>query len=134
MDDSFVFSSIICQLPPCVVYQFMVSFNITLLFTNVPLDEVISICVDFLYRSPLTSVPSFPESVFVELIELTTKSVFFSFNDTMYRQVDGISMGSPLGPIRANIFVGFYEKLFFNRFPKPYIYLHYMDDTFTCFS
>ena len=41
-------------------------------------------------------------------------------------------MGSPLGPILANIFVGFYEKLLFDRFPKPYIYLHYMDDTFAC--
>ena len=48
----------------------------------------------------------------------------------MYRQVDGISMDSPLGPILANIFVGFYEKVLFDRFPKPYIYLRYMDDTY----
>ena len=60
------------QLLLCVDSLFMVSFDITSLFTNVPLDEVISICVDFLYRSPLTSVPSFPESV---LMELATKPV-----------------------------------------------------------
>ena len=110
----------------------MVSFDITSLFINVPLDQVISIYVDFLYRSPLTSVPSFPESVFVELMELATKSVSFSFNDTMYHQVDGISIGSPLGLILANIFVGFYEKLLFDRFPKLYIYLSDVDDTFFC--
>ena len=52
----------------------------------------------------------------------------------MYRQVDGILMGSPLGPILANIFVGFYEKLLFARFPKPYIHLRYVDNTFACFS
>ena len=103
----------------------MVSFDIASLFTNVPLDEVISICADFLYCSRLTSIPSFPESVFVKLIELATKSVSFSFNDIMYRQVDGISMGSPLGPILAEIFV---------RFLKPNIYLRYVDDTFACFS
>ena len=103
------------QLLPCVDSQFIVSFDITSLFTNVPLNKVIFICADFLYRSPLTS---FSEIIFVELIELATKSVAFSFNDTMYRQVDGISMGSPLGPILANIFVGFYEKLLFDRFPK----------------
>ena len=95
----------------------MVSFDTASLFTNVPLDKVISFCADFLYRSLLTSVPSFPESVFVELMELATKSVFFSFNDTMYRQVDGILMGSPLGHILGHIFVGFYENLLFNRFP-----------------
>ena len=129
-----LFSSMIRQLLPCVVSQFMVSFDITSLFTNVPLNEVISICADFLYRSPLTSAPSFPESSYCGIDGITTKSVSFSFNDTMYRQVDGISMGSPLDPIFANIFVGFYEKLLFERFPKPYIYLHNVDDTFACFS
>ena len=97
------------QLLPCVDSQFMVSFDITSLFTNASLDEVISTCADFLYQCPLTSVPSFPDSVFMELMELATKSVSFSFNDTMYCQVDGISMGSPLSPILANIFVRFYS-------------------------
>ena len=134
VDDLFTFSFIIRQLPPCIDSQFIVSFDITSLFTNVPLDEVISIYADFLYHSTLTSVPSLPESVFVELMELAPKSVSFSFNDTMYHQVDGISMGSPLGPILVNIFVGFYEKLLFDRFPKPYINLHYVVDAFACFS
>ncbi len=47
----------------------MVSFDIASLFSNVPLEEVIFICMDFLYHTPLISVPSFPESVFVELME-----------------------------------------------------------------
>ena len=71
------------------ITPFIVSFDIASLFTNVPLEEGIFICADFLYRSPLTSVLSFPETVFMELMEL----VSFSFNDTLYRQVDGISMG-----------------------------------------
>ena len=83
------------------------SFDIDSLFINVPLDEVISICADFLYRSTLTSVPSFPENVFVKFMELTTKSISFTLNCIMYRQVDSISMGSLLGPILAKIFVGF---------------------------
>ena len=116
-DDLFTFSSMIRQFLPCVDSQFIVSFDIISLLTNVPLDEVISICGNFLYRSPLTSVHSFPESVFVELMELATKSVSFSFNDTIYRQVDGISMGSPLGPILENIFVRYSEKLLFDIFP-----------------
>ena len=41
-------------------------------------------------------------------------------------------MGSPLFPILANIFVIFYERFLFDRFPKPSIYLRYVDDTFTC--
>ena len=67
-------------------------------------------------------------------MEIATKSVSFSFNEVMYHQIDGISMGSPLGPILVNIFVGFHERLLFEKFPKPFIYLCYVDDTFVSFS
>ena len=73
-------------------------------------------------------------SIDVESTELASKTVFFSFNDTMYRQVDGISMDSTLGRILTNIFIGFNKtKLLFDRFLWPYIYLRYVDDTFACF-
>ena len=64
---------------------------------------------------------------------IATKSVSFSFNEIMYRQIEGVSMGSSLGPILANIFVGFQERRMFDRFPKPFIYLPYVDDTFVSF-
>ena len=83
--DYFTFASIICQLPFCNDSQFLVSFDIVSLFTNIPLDETISICADFLYCGPSTSVLPFPENVFVELMEIATKSVSFSFNEVMYR-------------------------------------------------
>ena len=41
---------------------------------------------------------------------MTTSGVKFSFNNTMYRQTDGIAMGSPLGPVLTNIFVGYTEN------------------------
>ena len=43
-------------------------------------------------------------------------------------------MGSSLAPILANIFVGFHEIRLFDRFPKPFIYLRYVDDTFRSFT
>ena len=52
----------------------------------------------------------------------------------MYRQIEGVSMGSPLGLISADIFVGFQERLLFERFPKPFIYLRYVDDNFVSFN
>ena len=52
----------------------------------------------------------------------------------MYRQIEGVSMGSPLGRILSNIFVGFHEILLFEKFPKLFIYLRYVDDTFVTFS
>ena len=49
-------------------------------------------------------------------------------------QHDDISMGSPLGPILANIFVGFHGRQLFENSRKPCIYLFYVDDTFFSFS
>ena len=43
-------------------------------------------------------------------------------------------MGSPLGPILAGIFVGFYEDILFKRGNLPSTYFRYVDDTFATFS
>lgn len=34
----------------------------------------------------------------------------------MYSQIDGVMMGSPLGPLLANIFAGFQEDQLFEMF------------------
>ena len=52
---------------------------------NIPLDETIPTCTDFLYRGPSIIVRPFPEEVFIELMGIATKSVSFSFNEIMYR-------------------------------------------------
>ena len=95
----------------------MCSFDVSSLFTNVPLDETIMICADALYDNPDTQ-PQFSKEVFVELMRSATSTVEFSFNNIMYRQVDGVAMGSPLGPALAIIFVGYYEKNFFLKYPN----------------
>ena len=75
----------------------------------------------FLYHGPSAVAFTFPEEVFIELMGIATKSVSFSFNEIMYRQIEGVSMGSSLGPILTNIFVGFQERRLFDKFPKPFI-------------
>ena len=67
-------------------------------------------------------------------MQTATSSVEFSFNNIMHRQIDGVAMGSPLGPSLANIFVGYYEALLFKRVNKPLMYYRYVDDTFAVFN
>ena len=96
------------------------SFGICSLFTNVPLAETIEICTETLYDGHLPT-PVIPKHVFIELMKTATTSVEFSFNNIMYRQIDGVGMNSPLGPALENIFVGYYESSFLIKFQNlPY--------------
>ena len=74
-----------------------------------------------------------PKEMFVELMHSATSRVEFSFDNIIYRQVDGVAMGSPLGPALANIFLGYYEEKLFSEIFKPAVYFRYVDDTFAIF-
>ena len=73
------------------------------------------------------------EESFYNLLRMVTSGVEFSFDDTMYRQTDGVAMGSPLGPVLADIFVGWCES----RIPDeawPHVYCRFVDDAFSHFA
>ena len=52
-----------------------------------------------------------------ELLTLATYELFFIFDQVMYRQTDGIAMGSPLGLILVNAFLCHLEKQWFSECP-----------------
>ena len=89
--------------------SFFCSFHISNLFTNVFLEETINICADAFYVNDLAA-SSFPRDVFIQIMQRVTKFVKSSFSNLMYRQIDGVAIGSPLDPALANIFVGHYKS------------------------
>ena len=54
----------------------------------------------------------------------------FVFNGSFYRQVDGVAMGSPQGPVLADIFLSHIENKLDNAIKDTYIYVTYADDAF----
>ena len=85
----------------------MVSFDVVSLFTNVPLDYTINLITNCIYDS--ASHPRFSRTVFKNMMKIATQG-YFIFNDILYQQIDGVIMGSPLGPTMANFFLADMEK------------------------
>ena len=57
----------------------------------------------------------FLKDVFLELMHSATSMIEFSFDNVIYKQIDRVARGSPLGPALANIFVGNHEKKSFSK-------------------
>ena len=66
-------------------------------FTNIPLEETIEICTIELCKESET-VEGLSKTEFKELFSLATKDSHFVFDGTLYEQIDGVALGSPLGP------------------------------------
>ena len=109
------------------------SFDVCSLFTNVPLDETIEICLAKLYSLP--DPPSLPRHVLKDLLLFATKKSDFVFDGDYNDQIDGVTMASPLGPVLANISMcDFEEKLVASVDSRPSIWLRYVDHTFALFD
>ena len=87
------------------------------LFTNIPLDETIDICVNQLFENTDT-VEGFAKSELKQLLSLATKESYFIFNGLLYKQIDGVAMGSHLGPSLTNAFLSYHEKNWLNNCRK----------------
>ena len=87
----------------------MASLDVESLFTNIPLNETINNCVSDLYNKNRYNEKLSKRDLF-KLLETATSKSFFIFDSILYKQVDRVAMGSPLGPTLANTFLCHYEK------------------------
>ena len=67
------------------------------LYTNAPHTETIGLIADKVYSATSAIVPPFPKKMFLKLLKFATSGMFLH-NDRLYKQVDGVAMGSSIGP------------------------------------
>jgi len=72
-----------------------VSYDVSSLFTNVPLDETIEILADKAFRDNWfnsTYDLNISKNDLVDLLGVATKGQLFQFNGSLYEQTDGVVM------------------------------------------
>ena len=107
----------------------MMSLDIASLFTNVPVYETIDVIVSTITDNNIDL--GIDVNVLRELLVLCTTDVQFLFGGQLYRQIDGVAMGSCLGPIFADIFVGSLESKISNVIADSSVaFTRYVDDCF----
>ena len=96
----------------------LTSMDVESLFTNVPVRETIDIICNCIYRNQTLPPLPIPENILRQLLEACTTGCPFEFLDeSLYAQVDGVSMGSPLGVSFANFYMTHMENSLFESQP-----------------
>ena len=89
--------------------KFLVSYEVTNLFTNIPLQETIDIAISVIFNP--------------------NPNPHFIFNSKFYSQIGGVTMCFPLDPAFANFFMGFYKSKWLKEYnlSKLKVYIRYGD-------
>ena len=106
--------------------QIIASIDISSLFTNIPLNETIEFLCSIIDDEHIDV--KLPTAILGPLLLTCTKNVIFQFQGHMYQQVDGVAMGSPLGPFLAEVFMTYIERKLENTIASMTLYKRYVDD------
>ena len=86
--------------------KFLISYDVTSLFTNISLQETIDIAINLIFNHN--------SNLNITKKELKNFSFLLHrrllFNGKFYNQIHRVVVVSPLAPVVANIFMGFYES------------------------
>ena len=82
----------------------MGTLDVDSLFTNKASEETIEIYTNDFFKESKT-VDGLSKTEFKEHSSLATKDSHFIFNGKLYKKIDRVAMGFPLGPTLANAFL-----------------------------
>ena len=104
--------------------EVLVSFDVSSLYTNVPVKEAIKEAAEKLYAGNVT-LPPVDKETFIVLAELATTDVLMWTHDGYYRQTDGLAMGAPPAPPLANLWLNKFDPIIKD---EAKLYERYVDD------
>ena len=107
------------------------SYDVTALFTSVPIDTALNIIRDLLEKDKtLSNRCMLPVQSIKELHSFCLHNTYFSFQNKFYEQVEDAAMGSPVSPIVANLYMEHFEgEVLRSASHPPRYWNRFVDDT-----
>ena len=107
--------------------KFLFIMDITSLYTVIPNNEGL-LALKYFFDQRTVKEPS--TDTLLRLAELVLTLNCFTFSGEIFKQINGVAMGTKMGPNYANLFVGYVEEQIFNQFdgPKPELFGRYIND------
>ena len=112
--------------------EVMVSFDVVSLFTAIPVDKA----CDYIRKKPdedttLHLRTTLNADEIISLLEFTLSNNYFMFNDSVYKQIHGNAMGSPVSPVVGNLCMEVIEEsAIAASTTPPKVWKRYEDDSF----
>ncbi|XP_062714059.1 uncharacterized protein LOC134290861 [Aedes albopictus] len=107
--------------------EILVSFDVAALFPSVPVTEALHSLRRHLERS--RAPPNHIEA-YLSVAQVCMNQNFFTFRGKFYKQTFGLSMGSKLSPLLADLFMSDFEDEAQKKKLFPRIWWRYVDDVF----
>ncbi|XP_044139139.1 uncharacterized protein LOC122929581 [Bufo gargarizans] len=129
--DTTSFLKVIRQLDPLPSNTFLVTWDVTSLYTSIKYEKGMDAVKTMLTNTDLHKDII---SLCLDLLQLVLHHNFFMFQDTFYLQVQGTAMGSNVAPPYANCFMAHFETIYV--YPSDLFITHcklwkrYIDDIF----
>ena len=94
----------------------LISLDVKILHTNIPLKEAVEIALKRLYEQ--VNTPETSRKTMKKLLNLAVSKVHFKCNGLWYIQKDGLAMGASLAVVLANLWLKEYEPALRKEVPK----------------
>ena len=100
-----LFSAFICQ-QKIEPDEIMVSFDVTSLYTTIPIDQALLIIKDLLeHEDKLADWTVLSPRQILDLLDILLRTTYFKFHGDFYQQTDGAAMGGPTSAIVSEIYM-----------------------------
>ena len=132
--DTTHFQQILKDIPPLQPNSFLVTLDVTSLYTNIPNKEGIRAVAKTLAKyKPGAQHPN--NQSLIQLLDLVLNKNNFEFNGEHYLQTSGTAMGARVAPSFANTFMGDFENTHvYTYHTQPFLWLRFIDDIFVIWT